>query len=272
MTAAEEHDQGPRTWHHGLVARWWAEFNRADPDELAYYVAAVRRFGEPALDLACGTGRILVPLLEAGLDVDGVDVSADMLRHAAAAAQAAGMRPTLLRQALHELQPPRRYRTIIICDSWGIGGSRSRDREALRRIHAALEPGGALVLSHDLPYEDAETWQRWLPGSRSGLPDAWPTSGAPRPMADGTALDLRIRLEALDPAEQRLTLGIQARHWRDAELLGLEEMRIDIALYFRAELVEAIERAGFHDVEVQGWYTGQPALPDDARIVVVARA
>jgi SAM-dependent methyltransferase len=67
------------TWHYGLIARWWAEFNLAEPEELAYYAAAIRRFGEPALDPGCGNGRILLPLLEQGLDVDGVDVSADML-------------------------------------------------------------------------------------------------------------------------------------------------------------------------------------------------
>jgi len=56
------------TWHHGLIARWWAEFNVATPEELAYFKAAVRRFGEPALDLACGTGRILFPFLAEGFE------------------------------------------------------------------------------------------------------------------------------------------------------------------------------------------------------------
>ena len=27
----------PQTWHYGLVARWWAEFNTADAEELAFY-------------------------------------------------------------------------------------------------------------------------------------------------------------------------------------------------------------------------------------------
>src|SRR5438270_14021486 len=56
----------PLTWHYGLVAQYWAEFNVAAPEELAYYRAAIERYGQPALDLACGTGRILVPLLKAG--------------------------------------------------------------------------------------------------------------------------------------------------------------------------------------------------------------
>ena len=51
------------TWHHGLIARWWAEFNVAEPDELAYFRKEISTFGEPALDLGCGTGRILLPLL-----------------------------------------------------------------------------------------------------------------------------------------------------------------------------------------------------------------
>ena len=31
------------TWHHGLMARWWAEFVEPEPDELAYYRAAIER-------------------------------------------------------------------------------------------------------------------------------------------------------------------------------------------------------------------------------------
>ena len=55
----------PITWHHGLMARWWAEFMRAEPAELAFYRTAIERFGQPALDLACGAGRLLIPLTEA---------------------------------------------------------------------------------------------------------------------------------------------------------------------------------------------------------------
>jgi len=66
-----------RTWHHGLVAEWWAEFELEGP-EIQYF----RRFveeGQPALDAGCGAGRLLIPWLRAGLDVDGCDASADMV-------------------------------------------------------------------------------------------------------------------------------------------------------------------------------------------------
>src|SRR5579871_1339275 len=96
-------NEQPQTWHYGLMARWWAEFNVADPVELAYYQAIVERNGPPALDLCCGTGRLLLPLLRAGLDVDGCDLSADMLNQCRHLAAREGLAPRLYEQAMHAL-------------------------------------------------------------------------------------------------------------------------------------------------------------------------
>ena len=43
------------------------------------YVEFAKRYGPALLELGCGTGRILVPLARAGLEVTGVDRSEDML-------------------------------------------------------------------------------------------------------------------------------------------------------------------------------------------------
>ncbi len=103
------------TWHYGLIARWWAEVNRPEAAELAYLRAAIARFGEPALDLGCGTGRLLAPLLADGLDVDGTDISADMLGYARDAGEAAGidMAGRLAAQPFDGLDRPRRYATVF---------------------------------------------------------------------------------------------------------------------------------------------------------------
>jgi SAM-dependent methyltransferase len=47
--------------------------------DVAFYVEEARAAGSPVLELGCGTGRILIPMAEAGLEVVGVDASADML-------------------------------------------------------------------------------------------------------------------------------------------------------------------------------------------------
>src|SRR5205814_5460733 len=111
MTDAERQ---PQTWHHGIVARWWAEFN-VDGPEIAYFQKFIADEGEPALDLACGTGRLLLPYLRAGLDVDGCDVSSDMLALCRERAEAEGLSPMLFAQAMHELDLPRLYRTVVEC-------------------------------------------------------------------------------------------------------------------------------------------------------------
>jgi SAM-dependent methyltransferase len=147
----------PQVWHYGLVAQWWAEFNTTGP-EIAYFQKCVECYGQPALDVACGTGRLLLPYLRAGLDVDGCDISPDMLARCREKAVREGLSPRLYAQAMHELDLPRTYKTIFVCGAFGLGGDRQHDWEALRRFYRYLEPGGVLVLDNHLPYHGERAW------------------------------------------------------------------------------------------------------------------
>jgi SAM-dependent methyltransferase len=261
----------PQTWHYGLVARWWAEFNTPDSVELAFYRRFIEQDGQPALDLACGAGRLLLPLLRDGLDVDGCDISTDMLALCRAQAEREGLDLTLFQQAMHELDVPHAYRTIFICDSFGIGGRRDWDRETLRRCHRYLEPGGVLVFSQYLPYGNAEQWQYWLPEQRQRLPEPWPEAGTRKRAADGDEIELSTRLFDLDPLEQRLTLQIRARLWENAEVVAEEERTLLESLYFRNELLTMLEDEGFGAVSVHAGYREAKALAADTMLVFVAR-
>jgi SAM-dependent methyltransferase len=261
----------PQTWHYGLVAQWWAEFNVATP-ELAFYQACIERFGQPALDVACGTGRLLLPLLQAGLDVDGCDLSPDMLACCRAKAQRLGLAPQLFTQAMHALDLPRRYRTIYICDSFGLGGQRQRDGEALRCCYRALEPGGALVFNPDLLGQgSAEEWRDWAEEQRRRLPEEWPASGDRRQMSDGSDLELRSRRVDFDPLEPRITLQMRSGLWRGGELVAEEERTLQENLYFRDELLSMLEQAGFGDVTVRGGYPNVAATAEEKPVVFLAR-
>jgi len=255
------------TWHHGLIARWWAEFNVATPEELAYFKAAVRRFGEPALDLACGTGRILFPLLAEGFDVDGADISMDMIALAQAEATKHGYNPRLTVQAMHELDLARTYRTVYICGSFGLGGRREYDREALKRVHQHLEPGGALLITnHVLPYDD-----QWMPEYRAGIPGEWQKEGDRRTALDGDEIELLSRVGEQDPLKQRLTHQIRARLLHGGQVVKEEEYSLRINIYFAQELLLMLDDAGFRDLEVQAGYTGRPATANDGMVAFVAR-
>src|SRR2546426_9524242 len=82
----------------------------APPEPLAYYMRHIRACGEPVLEAMCGSGRFLAPLLEAGVDVDGVDASADMLAACAARGEERRIRGRTYRQFLHGLGRPGRDR------------------------------------------------------------------------------------------------------------------------------------------------------------------
>lgn len=268
----ERADSG--TWHYGLVARWWAEFNKPESQEVDYLRAAIERFGQPALDLGCGTGRLLLPLLEVGFDVDGADVSADMVAYARAAADRGGFATTLVAQATHQLGLPRTYRTIFSVGTWGLGGNREHEQEGLKRAFRHLEPGGVLLINHELPYEglNQEQWALWLVNQRrNDLPRAWPDTGDRKRTADGDEIELVTRTFDLDPLAQRLTIDMRARLWRHGSIVEEETSRLYISLYFVQETVGLLREAGFQEIEVEAGYTGRAATPDDGIVMFVAR-
>ncbi len=262
----------PRTWHYGLVARWWDEFNEAEPETLACFRAIIERDGQPALDLACGTGRLLLPLLRAGFDVDGCDISPDMLDLCRRRAARDGLAPRLYAQAMHALDLPRSYRTIFICGGFGLGGTRAQDAETLRRCHDQLAPGGTLVFDYYLPYFHANEWTYWLAESRQELPQTWPAGSMRQRAADGDEIELRSRLVALDPLEQTQTRQIRASLWRAGQLVGEEEHSLRENLYFRNEILLLLAQAGFEKSTVRGGYADAAPTVDDTMLVFVARA
>lgn len=264
-------EQATRIWHYGLVARWWAEFNQGG-DDVEVFRQAAGRSGQPLLDAGCGTGRLLLPLLRAGIDADGSDASPDMLKWCRASAEREGLAVGLYPQAMHELDLPRRYRTILVCGAFGLGGSREQDLEGLRRLHAHLEPGGVLLMDHYLPnLEMPGAWKAWT--ERPQLPRPWPRRGDRRSAADGTELEIRARQVAFDPLDQTTTLGIRVSQYRDGEEIATETRTIHINLYFRNELELMLSVAGFESIEVTAFGAPRPARPwEDARILFEARA
>ncbi len=260
----------PQVWHYGLIARWWAEFNTEGP-EIDYFKAIIERYGQPALDVACGTGRLLIPFLHAGLDVDGCDISPDMLALCSQRAKREGLTPRLYNQPMHKLALPRKYKSIVVCGGFALGGSRQHDQEALNCFFRHLESGGALLLDNYLPYKDPDEWRYWVKEEHQKLPEAWPTSGTRKRTENGEELELRGRLAALDPLDQVVTRQIRAILWRDGQIVQQEEYTLLERLYFRNELLAMLAIAGFQDVDVLGDYTEDKATPESGILIYIAR-
>lgn len=50
--------------------------------DIPFWIDMARRYGDPVLELACGTGRISIPLAREGFRVTGIDISDSMISRA----------------------------------------------------------------------------------------------------------------------------------------------------------------------------------------------
>lgn len=255
------------TWHHGLVARWWALFN-VDGPEIEFFRRYVEA-GQPALDLACGTGRLLVPYVRDGLDVDGTDVSADMLAFCRRAARAAGAAPALYAQANHQLDLPRRYRTIYCCGGFGLGTTFDEDVASLRRVFEHLEPGGTFVVDNEAGEFDPARWARWA-DKAAATPVEVPGPEDRRRGPDGDDYALHHRIIAVDEGARRGTREIHAWRWHDGTLVAEERHELIFGAYSTEHLLELLSATGFVDVRVIGGYDGAAPGPQHRFVVFEA--
>ena len=259
----------PLTWHYGLMAESWAE-SIDDAHEVSFFLKEIARFGQPVLDVACGTGRVLLPLLRAGIDIEGCDISVDMLKHCRNKAAHEGFNPNLYQQPMHALVLPRKYKTIYICGSFGLAGSREKDLETLRRCYDHLQDDGALVLNIEAEYTSQESWDGWLTTKCKILPEPWPEEGRRRISADGSEQIDRFRYLAVDPLEQSYTRQVRLEKWQSGSLVASEEYTLRGNMYLKNELWLMLQVAGFHEITVNGDYTDMPATIEHEELVFTA--
>jgi len=259
----------PVTWFHGLIAERTAEFCPA-ATQVPFFRREIALFGQPALDMGCGVGRLLLPLLRAGLDVDGCDISADMLRHCREKATAQGLEPRLYQQPMHALDLPRKYRTIFICASFNLAGGRMNGLATLRRCFAHLHDGGALLFDIDAEYAWHEGWEKWEPANRKTLPEPWPDEAKCRIASDGSEYVERQRMLSVDPLEQKMVREVRIEKWFLGKLVSSQEYIQHRTLYLPNEVLLMLHVAGFREITVRGDYADKPATPDSKELIFTA--
>jgi SAM-dependent methyltransferase len=128
-------------------------YDALQPDlgDVPFYAELARETGGPILELACGTGRVLWPLAEAGFEVVGLDRSRPMLRRAEAKrtehAPEVAARVRLVGGDMTSFRLEERFGLVFIAfRSFQALLTPQDEREALRRVHEHLRPGGRLAL------------------------------------------------------------------------------------------------------------------------------
>jgi SAM-dependent methyltransferase len=253
-----------------MVAEAW-DLLRGDtsawPDR-AFYRTLIDREGGPVLDIGCGTGRLLLDYLAAGLDIDGVDNSPEMLALCREKATGAGLGVDgrLFHQTMEGLDLGRRYRVILVpSSSFQLVLAPTDAAEALTRFHAHLEPGGVLVMS---------IMSKLWPGRRTPPQMEWfgwrMIGEAAR--ANGAVVRRWIRTRydhdaQLEHEENRYEL------LRDGAVVHeeLHQRSPNVRWYTQEQTVSLCRAAGFADVRLTSGFTLDPARPEDTTFCVIAR-
>lgn len=229
--------------------------------DLPFWVSVGREAGGPVLDLGCGTGRVLIPLLEAGVDADGADASGPMLEEARRKAAARGFRPGLALADMRDFALPRRYARIILAFNTFAHADSTEDQLAtLRRTLAHLEPGGAVVLH--MSYPGPKYWAE---------PDGEPVMEieTARP-SDGHRFqmwDTRFK----DPVAQRQRSEIEIRELGpDGAPLASRRFHTAQRWVYPFELELLFRLAGFSRWDLSGGFAGEPLERPDQQIVARA--
>lgn len=120
--------------------------------DIPFWLSTGMEAGGPVLDLGCGTGRVLLPLLEAGVVADGVDLFEPMLERARRKAEMKGFHPCLVASDMRDFIMSRRYRRILLAfNTFAHADTSEAQLATLHCCHAHLESGGAVVLHMSYP-------------------------------------------------------------------------------------------------------------------------
>jgi SAM-dependent methyltransferase len=116
------------------------------------YRRSIELGGGPALELGCGTGRLLLSYVADGFEVEGVDSSADMLSICAGHAERLGLAVTLFHTDWLTLELGKQYATVYNpSGSFALIASDEDARTALAVWREHVRPGGQLVVSMGVP-------------------------------------------------------------------------------------------------------------------------
>jgi SAM-dependent methyltransferase len=256
--------------YRGLMAQAW-DLLRGDYaawTDRPFYRAIVERRDGPALDVGCGTGRLILDYLQAGLDVDGVDNSPEMLEicRAKAAVSGVDVAGRLFEQEMDRLALARRYATIFAPSStFQLLTDASAATQAMMRFRDHLQRDGLLVMPfmsklwHGRHAPPQMEWCDWYKLGEAQRPE----DGATIRRWTRARYDHDQQLEHEENRYEVLLGGVVTQ----TEHLGRSPC---VRWYSQAQARALHEQNGFTVAAMTSGFTFDPATPEDTMFCILA--
>ena len=233
--------------------------------DVDFYRALALDAGGPVLELALGTGRLAIPIAQAGVQVVGLDHSAKMLAIAREKATSLGLDLELHHADMRAFQLGRRFGLVYCPARAFLHLLEPKDQIAcLQTVHHHLQPGGRFAVSFFVP--SIPFIARHL-----GAMPAWERKKAFEDPRTGHRFVVSHSLfDELYP--QRIT----AHHRYDeldegGRMVGTEYKTYTLCWIWPREFEHLLARCGFDVEALYGDFDGTPFGPDSREQVWVAR-
>jgi ubiquinone/menaquinone biosynthesis C-methylase UbiE len=234
--------------------------------DLAFYVSAARKYGDPVLELGCGTGRITMAIAEAGYRVVGLDISAKMLERAiekrGELRREAQDRVHLVRGDMTEFELGEKFRAIII--PFRPFQHLLEIEEQMNCLHCVrrhLAPGGHLIV--DFFQTDPERMQDPV-FKRESLLTEYDLPG-------GRHVALSERVAAFHRGRQRndveMIFNVTHADGKQERLV----MAWTLRYFFRYEVEHLLARCGFRVESEYGNFDESPLGDDSPEMIFLAK-
>ena len=224
-------------------------------NDASFYKLLIDRVGGAVLEIMCGSGRVLIPLLRQNIDIDGLDCSNEMLSSCREKAQNEGLHCNLYEQYAHQMELPHQYKTIIFSySSFALLTDRTEAFETLCRIYDHLLDGGQLILDMAIPWSTQKEAHDgiWKLSRKGMLPD--------NRFVHISRVANYNRLENLEYTQ------IKYEVYRDGKLIDTLLNEMQCRYYGKYELQLLLEKAGFSEIRTYGNFQDKEADEGD-RIV-----
>lgn len=236
--------------------------------DVEWYVQKAVASGGPVLELGAGTGRITIPVAEAGVRVAGLELSEPMLTGLTAKVAALPSQPRG-RIALHHgdmrtFSSSERYALVIIPFRAFLHNLTRDDQIAtLRRAHAHLQDGGELALNM---FHPSLEFMARNAGAQTGVWRWSQTRKTPEGFvvySDASRYDtVRQRVESMMRTEEFNSAGSP---------IGVHMTHLELAYLYPADIRSLLDDTGFELIRISGDFHGRPFAHDDDELVVEAR-
>jgi ubiquinone/menaquinone biosynthesis C-methylase UbiE len=248
---------------YDLIAPFYDIEHAQFGEDLDMYRNFAELSGGKILELACGSGRVLLPLVQDGYTVTGVDTSAAMLAIARERLRESGLsgRATLAQQDVSALKLDHKFRLAFIAlGSFGHIVTRKSQQLSLAAVRAHLSPGGTFIL--DISNADARYMENL--GSHMLHQGTWHRD-------DGTLLT-----HFVSPTSATNSHLLELTHFYDQHSQGGAVHRTTVTthlyLFERSEIELLLEQAGFVVKNVYGDYDFGAYQLESPRMICIAEA